>query len=431
MPNINIRNPVNPYPQNIMVDPDETKIEFVFSGDRLGAYKINVYTYSSNPEVSEAFVKSEEIILTDYIYNNTKIITNISLAEIGVTSGSYTWEVIMYPEKAVNGENSFKSLRYFFEASSPPYISSNDSDDSGKEDKIKVNGIEYGIIDNALNIQLYTRNINIDGFYKGASIKYYYFQLEDESGNVIEKTDKIFSNKISYNFTGFISPNKYILRLFTISQKEQYVNIEFKISVTYNLDNNLSYPPELICDENETSIKIKWLKDSSASGEATGEYEFINKGVKINTGEIIYDNISSLPIEMNEKNFAFGIKTIIDDNTTKIFDYINNNWLYSVYVEAYKIFLKKNRLGLTTYKPAEIIQLKDQIKFGIQPTEDAQPEPNTGYMMYVGDEYEIKESDDFWIVVPENQDYSCSILLQNSPTTDQEDIGEMITIIKE
>ena len=45
-----IRNPTNPYPQNITVSPYKANLSFTFMGDRLGSYQVKIYSYS----VSEA-----------------------------------------------------------------------------------------------------------------------------------------------------------------------------------------------------------------------------------------------------------------------------------------------------------------------------------------------------------------------------------------
>ena len=137
-------------------------------------------------------------------------------------------------------------------------------------------------------------------------------------------------------------PSKnYTLYCYTVSQNDQYANVIFDITTTYKSKEDINYPPILICNENEANVKIKWIKDSTAIGRATGEYNINTNGtLDILSGSVIYDNISSFPIIMDKNNFAVGIKTTINDNTTKIFDYINNGILYQVYMENYVFYLK-------------------------------------------------------------------------------------------
>lgn len=423
-----IRNPINPHPQNITIDPNKEFIEFTFMGDRLGSYKVNIYSYS-NTEPETLVWETDIINIENYAYNNTRIVLDHIIAGMNISSGfSYTWEVIMSPYKDLGGEHNthdnFKSLRYFFETSYPPRILS--SNEENTNTGFLINGLEYPydhnsslphiVIDN-----LQTRILNVEGYYCDGNIKYYYFKLFDEDGNLIEETNKTFSGKIEYSFQGLLSPKKYTLWFYAVSQKEQYTTIVFDISTTYELKTNMVYPPILTCNREEANVKIEWAKDFTAYGKAEGEYTLdTEKGeVAINSGTIVYDNVSSFPIFMDKNNFAFGIKTTINDAITKIFDYINNDILYEVYMENYKIYLRYGNLDFPNKTIIEVCDFKNNILFGVQEGKgEPRPAADTGYMCYVGtdengEEYTIPNSNSFYLLTSLKEAYKYEILLQN------------------
>lgn len=416
-----IRNPINPYPQNITVDPNEAFVSFVFSGDRLGSYRLKIYSYS-NLEPEQLVYESDIINIENYAYNNEEISINTSLLEMNATSGkSYTWMVEMSPFKnlgeGISTEFNFISLRYFFESSSKPYIISTPDSKNGAGFLVNDEEFLYSPETNMSIIRienLQNRSLDIEGYYSNGNIKYYHFELFDEDENLIEKTNKTFSSKIEYNFSGFLSSKNYILRFYSVSQKEQYVNIVFNISVAYTQKTDINYPPVLVCNENEATVKIKWINDSTSVGVATGEYEINEETgeVDIISGTIVYNDISSFPILMDKNNFAVGVKTTINNNTTKIFDYVNNNILYEIYVENYKIFLKYGEIGLTNKTIAELGNLKTNILFGIQ--DYAAPVEDTGYMWYDDNVNQVSNSESEYILISKEEEKKYSIILQNN-----------------
>ena len=420
-----IRNPINPYPQNIAVDPNKAFFKFTFMGDRLGSYRIKIYSYS-NTEAESLVGDSGVINLSNYVYNNTPIsrdklpISIYSLPEKSIVAGkSYTWEVEMSPDYNLGAQTStqfnFTSTRYFFQAVTTPQITATPN---GNTAAFSINGTSYEY-DSTANLphitvnNLQSRILNIEGYYQNGNIKYYYFELFDEEDNLIETTPKTFSSKIEYNFSGLLPSKNYTLYCYTVSQNDQYANVIFDITTTYKSKEDINYPPILICNENEANVKIKWIKDSTAIGRATGEYNINTNGtLDILSGSVIYDNISSFPIIMDKNNFAVGIKTTINDNTTKIFDYINNGILYQVYMENYVFYLKYGYIDSANPYIQECGNFKSNIVFGIQ--NYANPIPDTGYMWFSGEEYSISNNDTTYLLVSEREEKKYSILLQNN-----------------
>lgn len=414
-----IRNPINPYPQNITIDPEKTNISFTFTGDRLGSYKINIYEYSPKGTETLVYETKEQIELTGYKYNNEIIELSSNLSSMNVESGkSYTWEVIMSPyvETFDYLNETFTSLRYYFETAQTPDITTSSSLANvgflvNGEEKLYSNTANFPHID----IELNKREIEILGFYRnytnGSNIKYYYFQLFDENKNLIEETDKTFSTKIEYKYSGFLPNQNYELSFIAVSQTEQYINVRFSIQVNYNIIKNTIYSPILTCNENEGNIKIEWTKSLTSLGKANGDYNFDSSKVNIISGKIIYDSVSTLPIYMDKNNFALGIKTKINDNTTKIIKYINNNVVYEVYMKNYCFYLTYGEIDSNLKTTLKCGQFKTNIVFGVQ--NYSQPREDTGYMMYYDKINNITKNEEDNLLVSTSEEYDYSILLQN------------------
>ena len=417
-----IKNPSSPYPQNITVDPDSTYLSFTFKGDRLGCYKIKIYSYPENANVYESeFInvgKSTDDDRDNYIYNDKRVEFNTALNELEnssqqviETNKSYTWEIVMSPEisQQTKNENLFTSLRYFFQTAPTPVISQ-DPFSSDPEFIINEFPFDYTLYS---SMGLSSKNLNVSGYYYWGDIKYYYFQLFDDDNNLIDETNKIFSTKIDYNFSGLLNSKTYILRFYSVSQSDLSFSKEIKFKVTYSSKIDIGNPPILTYNENEANVEIKWAKDSTAIGRPTGTYKIIENKVEIKTGTIIYDNISSSPITMDANNFALGIKTTVNNNTTKILDYINNNVLYELYIENYEIYLRYGTIGSTIKTTTNFGAIKSSIDFGIQNYDTAAND--TGYMWY--DDNRTFNENGTYLLIAQEEEVEIKILLQKENGT--------------
>lgn len=451
-----IRNPINPYPHNVVIDPyvlkEEGEISFTFSGDRLGSYQLNVYSYSLEGGNIKVYNGKKKNI--NYAYNGDKISINfqeedqqgIKLYKTIENTGEYYWEIIMSPFKNLETESEgdtgelFTSFAYVFESKAIPRIIASPSYHSTSYQEMVrpasflINNKPYFydaaegdfIIDATGAKGLSSKNLEVSGCYDDGSIKYYFFQLEDENGNIIEKTSKIFSNKIEYKFLGLVPNQNYFLYFYSTSQKDQVLTGQFRFTTSYSIKNNINYTPQLTCNENETSITIEWAKDNSSKGKATGEYfvDPLDGSVNILSGEIIYDKIGSLPIDMNADVFAIGIKNRVKNNTGTIFKYINSNILYEVYIENYQFYLKygyinsltKNIQEISTPEEARLV-FKENLVFGIIDEIPSENFRDIGYMIYTGqnennEDYKISYSDSFYIATSFSEHKKYWILLQ-------------------
>lgn len=416
-----IKNPSSPYPQNITVDPNSTSLSFTFKGDRLGCYKIRIYSYPENTKVYESdFINVYELTSDtrdNYIYNDKRVEFEKTLNELEnsgqqviETNKSYTWEIVMSPKIAnpTEPEEVFTSLRYFFQTAPTPLIS---EDPSSSVPAFVINGSLFNYTEHSSensSIELSSKNLNVSGYYYWGDIKYYYFQLFDDDNNLIDETNKIFSTKIDYNFSGLLSSKTYVLRFYSVSQSDLSFSKEFKFDVNYSSKVDIDNPPILTYNENEANVEIKWAKDSIAIGRPTGTYKINENKVEIETGTIIYDNISSSPITMDTNNFALGIKTTVNNNTAKILDYINNDVLYELYIENYEIHLRYGSIGSANKTTVDLGAIKSSIDFGIQNYETAVDD--TGYMWY--DDGRSFNENGTYLLVAQEEEVEVKILLQ-------------------
>lgn len=508
-----IRNPNNPYPQNIAVDATQEYFAFTFMGDRLGSYEIEVKPYSEVVDFTQFnYVTIGHTDIINYAFNNDRIISELSIwnylslidghdiydfiqTQIATTRvdydtkilniaeekqklndklttdtkltaneketlankideltnyreelekrqatiiadmeqvrdnyqteiNQYTWRIQMYSDVGADGEN-FTSISYYFETLPLPSVYSTTlSQDDHEAFLINGQTVEYSHTtkDETNNIivdvpTLNGRNINILGYYglnNLSNIKYYYFELFDEEDRLIENTDKIFSTKIEFSFSGLMPNNAYAVKLHIVTQSDQYLNFIFQLNVDYAIKSSVDFKPILTCNEEEASIEIKWAKDSTAVGKPSqdADYGFENGTLMLDTGSITYDTISNLPIAMETNNFTVGLKTLIDTNTTKIFDYVNNNILYEVYLENYRFYLRYGSIDSDNKQIIECGQFYENIIFGIQDNQDIQP--NTGYVFTNNTEDQVTNSETSYLIVNDvADDQWLSILLQN------------------
>lgn len=406
------RNPINVYPHNVTIDPNQqdTYFSFTFKGDRLSSYVFRLYEYSNTPletqgesKIYEKLITQSYFELEDYQFNDSIVTVPINMATLHLLSGkTYTWDLALGAyddgEQFVD-EHGFQTAKYCFKTAFRPTISQDinaliqdiDNDDEGS---FIINGtpayypwresnpvLDIGIIQN--------RMIDFEAYYVldalVSSCKYYYCRLSTEDGEVVDETNKIFSSHIRYTFNGLLSNQNYSLELFIVSQTDQYLHLTLQFLVQYSSSDNLGFAPELQCNIEDNSIDIKWVRDYTAIGKATGQYQVIDSQVDIQSGEIIYDKIANQNLA-SYQDFTIAFKTTINDLTTKILTYVNENVTYEIYMENYKFYLKYGSEGIVT----EIGNFKNNIVFGIQNYNT--PENNTGYMWYDNTTFDTQEA---------------------------------------
>ena len=359
--------------------------------------------------------------MNDYVYNNTLVTVPIDVGDMNLEMGkAYTWNVILCDNFEDDEENietyGFASNKYYFKTAYNPIIS--DTSDyiaseilSEQEGSFFVNDSEfyYDIKEENPILQIGTiqnRILNFEGYYVSNELvsdcKYYYCRLIAEDGEVVDETDKIFSARIAYSFNGLISNKQYTLEVYVVSQTDQYLHLTIEFLVFYNMGANLGYAPELNCNLEDNSIDIKWVKDYTAIAKTTGEYEISQNQVDIQSGEIIYDEIANQPLG-TYKDFTIAFKSTINNNTTKILTYINDNIIYEIYMENYKLYLKYG----AQENIVELGNFTEEIVFGIQ--DYSSPKDDTGYMWLDNETFD--DNTEQFLLVTKEQSRKFSFIL--------------------
>ena len=425
-----IRNPINVYPHNITIDPNQRELQFSFTfmGDRLGAYVLKLYEYSNTPleiqgdkKIYEKFITQFYFVIDDYVYNNTTIQIPLDLRDLALEMGkTYTWNLALAEEhwdEQMTDEDGFNTVKYCFKTAYSPIISEyGDSSlaeilhDGKGSFVINEDIVYYDLFQINPNLNIGTINnrmIDFESYYilnnLVSNCKYYYCRLITDDGNIVDETDKIFSSRIRYTFNGLLSNENYVLEVVVVSQTDQYLRLTIEFAVSYSNAGNLAYAPEISCNLEDNSVDIKWVKDYTSIGKATGEYEILDNQVNIQSGTITYDTIANQPLE-NYQDFTIAFKSSINDQTTKILTYINNSVNYEIYMENYKFYLKYGANNVQ-----EIGNFKSNIEFGVQNYNN--PQPDTGYMWY--DNTTFSDSNTY-LLVSQNETRKFSFILTKS-----------------
>ena len=328
-------------------------------------------------------------------------------------------KIYLEDEEELLTEN-FSSLEYFFETNTKPIISPNqDTEYAGFT--INDSIVEYNESSNIPHISsdIVSRKLKLEGYYSlfqnSDSIKYWYVVLYDDNNTLIDQTDYNYSARIYYEYDGLRTNNYYKIDFFAFSQTGQIVNVVIELNVKYDERLNTQFIPILEQNPEKNSIIVKWNKDYTSVPQVNGEIELLPEGgVHLKTGELIYNEISGNPITMDKKNFAVGLKTSIHNkiSSMKIFDYINNNIKYQVFIKNYKFYYQ-----IDEAQPIDCgVYTRENIEFAVQ--DYAIPKEDTGYMWYVSEDYNWSEDNTKYYLIDNSDTFNrFSILLQSNEGT--------------
>jgi hypothetical protein len=155
---------------------------------------------------------------------------------------------------------------------------------------------------------------------QGTNVKYHIFNLYDESDSLIDTTGRVFNSLLEYEYDAFASGQNYSIEMITETQDGVIqATPKYSFFVTYRAP-DFVYSPTITNLPLETGVEVEWIKDKLAVPTATGSWEIIEdfpfvgtNSVKINTGEIIYDNITNNSLNIDDRDY-----TIFSDITTPI-----------------------------------------------------------------------------------------------------------------
>lgn len=180
------------------------------------------------------------------------------------------------------------------------------------------------------------------------SIKWYRFVLTDENGDVIDDTGKIYNSLLTYSFDGFVSDNNYIIKGYVCDSNNRTVATEdYSFFVEYNAP-DLNLPATTTIDYDNDAIKVSWVDDAYSEGNVNGEYSFVDspiedkKELKIDSGTIIYDNISGYPLNTSEEFTIFVDVEFNQDKRGKLIELLKKNGNYYIYVKENNIYVVKD-----------------------------------------------------------------------------------------
>gem|GEM_PF-6666102 len=380
-----IRNPTNIYPYNNPIDVTvNNTFRFNFSGDKLGMYRVKIRDLDTDDIV---YTSQDYHLHPGYKYNNDLIEITIPMTTVStpnyMNGKNYIWCVEMSENNStLNSTTEFKSLDYYFKSLRTPEID------------IYINGISAGpenIVDSrkVLLTTEYFQEQNV-------SVKYFSVTLKDVNGGVVDRTEKIFSSNITYEFDGLFTDSNYTIELVVETQENQVVGATSEFYVNYDNSINFIYPPVIAPVENKAATKVSWIKNKISNGDSDGEYSFENDTyVNITGGTIKWDKISTYPILVDSDNFGFAIKTKVNSDTKKILDFIYNNVVLSVFIENGEIFFKNG-----SEQKQKIIDILENKAFLLQNASSV-PVPNTEYIWYSDNTHIWNASNSiYWMLTP-------------------------------
>lgn len=229
-------------------------------------------------------------------------------------------------------------------------------------------------------------------FYTPTNIKWYEFILKDSDGQILEDTGKLYNGKFQYTFDGFISGNNYTLEAILCSLNDVLEVLKPVHFYTEYSAPDLNLPASAQVDYNNDAIRVSWVDDAYSEGKADGNYSFIDnvsienkKDLKIESGTIIYDNISGYNLNTSEIFTLFTDVTFNQDKHGKIIE------LSSDYSDCY-IYVEENNIYY--YKDGEIILIgKVQSNEKNGETDDGIAEEN---IAYIWDDTDTWNDNKYW-----------------------------------
>jgi hypothetical protein len=155
---------------------------------------------------------------------------------------------------------------------------------------------------------------------EGTNIKYHVFNLYDETDSLLDTTGRVFNSLLEYEYDAFISGQNYSIELIIETQDGVVKSTpKYSFFVSYRSP-DFVYSPTLTNLPQETGVEVEWIKDKLAVPTATGSWEIIEdfpfagtNSVKINTGEIFYDNITNNRLIIDDRDY-----TVFSDVITPI-----------------------------------------------------------------------------------------------------------------
>ncbi|MEG1863341.1 MAG: hypothetical protein RR198_07005 [Oscillospiraceae bacterium] len=216
---------------------------------------------------------------------------------------------------------------------------------------------------------------------QGVPIKWYRFLLMDKNGITIKDTGKVYSSLLEFKFNAFSNSATYYVQGFAENIDGVVIEtLKESFLVSYPSP-NIELPPQLSHISADNAIRIDWVADLFAAGRATGAYRFINdfpftgtNSLEIQTGEVVYDNFSNLPLSTTDVFSLYTDISIVNTTDGKLISLSNDMAEYCIYIE------QNSLLQLKDGKVSVLCKILEFEKSGQQVSNVA--EDNVAYFWY-------------------------------------------------
>lgn len=181
-------------------------------------------------------------------------------------------------------------------------------------------------------------NFELTGSYNqnsGAYISQYQATLSFENGNIIDKTKKIFSQNIKYNYDEFANDKKYILHISITNDRNITDERYLYIQPQYEKESNLIKADVKFHPKNDSVVLdfSKLFSISPTISEKGYTFDSQNNSVKILDGNTLtYDKLDdtneTLKITSPLLNFTFTTKELFEEKIAFFTDDYNNEYTF-------------------------------------------------------------------------------------------------------
>jgi hypothetical protein len=156
---------------------------------------------------------------------------------------------------------------------------------------------------------------------EGVGLKYYIYNLYNETGVLLDTSGQIFSEFLGYTYDGLVSGNNYDLDVIVVNQDDTEVSTgKQRFYVAYTSP-ALQIPPDVTNMRTLNGVEVDWISDKMSEGVADGTTTFIEdfpfagtNSVDIQTGTVQYTKISG--VDLNIDPSAYGIMSNINTKIT-------------------------------------------------------------------------------------------------------------------
>ena len=376
------RNPINAFPYanavDLTINGNQVPFSFTFQGDVLRQWCVEIKDIDTDTVYYTTDVQ-DNINTPKY---NGDICTVTLTAGVGITATTaitnFSWSVYMNDSTSLitdtasikTDSGTYQSNEFYFINSNIPAVTNS-----------YINGVT---VPDGSVCTISSRQLDYEATYNtnltNTPLKYYNVTIVDYQGNVIVQTEDRYSSNIKFTFDGLNSDpdHSYNFILTLMSQAGLQNTYTYLITCNYS-DTASTMFQSVTYDKKRCANVINWYKTMSATGDATGTYNFNNSKVDIDTGTITYNNINGSPIIIDPNNFSYSFNVTLSpeqiwgQEQSKIFHLGSDDKNYHYF------YVANGKLSANFYSTynttvfANLYNFYTTDKFAIQNTATVQP----------------------------------------------------------